>query len=196
MLNYITVDSKPNVTIVKDGEATVMKDLTTKSIDLSSIPFSQIVRINKHYVARPDLVSLAIYGTDRYGDILCKINGISNPFELNENMMLICPEQQAMKAMIINGMSPNELVSPKSKTNSNGNDDNVFKDFTTSMLSNKKIKYDLLKEKGFKSKIEKSTIGVSKEEQKKKKTDRRSPAEQTLEDTNYVINKTLGIVIY
>ena len=196
MLNYAIINDKPNVTIVKDGEATLMKDLTVKSVDLSRMPMSQLVKINKHYIARPDLVSLAIYGTDIYGDILCKINGISNPFELNENMILICPEKQSLSTLLISGMSSNELVSPKSKTNSNGNDDNVFKDFTTSMLSNNKIKYDLLKERGFKSKNEKSTIGISKEEQKKKKNERRSPAEQTIEDKNYVINKTLGIVIY
>ena len=196
MLNYAIINDKPNVTIVKDGESTLMKDLTVKSVDLSRMPMSQLVKINKHYIARPDLVSLAIYGTDIYGDILCKINGISNPFELNENMILICPEKQSLSTLLVTGMSANELVSPKSKTNSNGNDDNVFKDFTTSMLSNNKIKYDLLKERGFKSKNEKSTIGISKEEQKKKKNERRSPAEQTIEDKNYVINKTLGIVIY
>ena len=34
---------------------------------------------------------MAVYGTDQYADIICKINGISNPFELNAGMILLIP---------------------------------------------------------------------------------------------------------
>ncbi len=47
--------------------------------------------VNKYYVARPDLISLACYGEDYYADIICKVNGISNPFELNEDDLLFIP---------------------------------------------------------------------------------------------------------
>ena len=53
----------------------------------------EIVVVNKYYVARPDLISLAVYGTDIYGDFICKFNGISNPFELNEDMVLYMPSR-------------------------------------------------------------------------------------------------------
>ena len=50
-----------------------------------------VVEITEKYIARPDLVSTDIYGDALYSDLLCKLNGISNPFELNEGMLLIIP---------------------------------------------------------------------------------------------------------
>jgi hypothetical protein len=47
--------------------------------------------VSKDYVARPDLISLDAYNDTKYADVLCKINGISNPFELNEGMEIIIP---------------------------------------------------------------------------------------------------------
>lgn len=44
------------------------------------------------FIARPDLVSHALYSDDMYGDLICKINGISNPFELNEDTLLVLPD--------------------------------------------------------------------------------------------------------
>lgn len=43
------------------------------------------------YIARPDLISLDAYGDPVFADIICKLNGISNPFELNIGMILIIP---------------------------------------------------------------------------------------------------------
>lgn len=60
----------------------------------------RIVDVTHEYIGRPDLVSLAIYQDDSYADILCKINGISNPFELNEGMRLVCPALSALTEMI------------------------------------------------------------------------------------------------
>ena len=50
-----------------------------------------VVEITKDYVARMDLLSKQLYGTDKYQDVLCKLNGISNPFELNEGAIIVCP---------------------------------------------------------------------------------------------------------
>lgn len=71
------------------------QDLLTKTFN-DNIPLAGYVTfttVSHEYIGRPDLISLALYGTDEYGDILCKINGISNPFELNEGMELVCPVQ-------------------------------------------------------------------------------------------------------
>ncbi len=43
------------------------------------------------YIGRPDLISIDAYGDAMYSDVICKLNGISNPFELNIGMMLILP---------------------------------------------------------------------------------------------------------
>lgn len=50
-----------------------------------------IFRVTSEYIARPDLISIDAYGDDSHVDVICKLNGISNPFELNEGMHLIMP---------------------------------------------------------------------------------------------------------
>lgn len=53
-----------------------------------------VVTVSSEYVARPDLISLDAYGSTIYSGIICKLNGISNPFELNEGIELIIPTAQ------------------------------------------------------------------------------------------------------
>lgn len=50
-----------------------------------------IFTVTSEYVARPDLISCDAYGDSMFGDIICKLNGISNPFELNEGTNIIIP---------------------------------------------------------------------------------------------------------
>jgi len=59
------------------------------------------VEVSPEHIARPDLVSKSIYGTTIYGDVICRINGIQNPFELNEGMILYVPEIQDMDKFLI-----------------------------------------------------------------------------------------------
>ena len=51
----------------------------------------EILEVTEKYIARPDLLSYDIYGDTMYSDLLCKLNGISNPFELNKGMLFIVP---------------------------------------------------------------------------------------------------------
>ena len=65
----------------------------------------EIIEVNERYIARPDILSKDIYGVSNgilvtypyiygdsiYADLLCKLNGISNPFELNKGMLMIIP---------------------------------------------------------------------------------------------------------
>ena len=55
-----------------------------------------IFEVTEEYIARPDLISYDAYGDTRYADIICKINGISNPFELNKDVALILPSPEYM----------------------------------------------------------------------------------------------------
>lgn len=51
-----------------------------------------IVRVDKEkYIGRPDLISMDAYGDPVFADVICKLNAISNPFELNVGMVLIIP---------------------------------------------------------------------------------------------------------
>ena len=49
----------------------------------------EVVQVDPGYEARPDLVSYEIYDDDFYSDILLKLNGPSNPFELNDNYIIV-----------------------------------------------------------------------------------------------------------
>jgi hypothetical protein len=51
----------------------------------------QMVTVGDEMTARPDLLSYFLYSDDGYGDLLCKLNGIQNPFELNSGSVMICP---------------------------------------------------------------------------------------------------------
>lgn len=88
-LDYDILDKKPTITVNNEKFQNLVAKTYNDKIDLTnSITFTTVTH---EYIGRPDLVSLAIYGNDKYADILCKLNGISNPFELNEGMELICP---------------------------------------------------------------------------------------------------------
>lgn len=51
----------------------------------------RVIEVDKDYIARPDLISKILYGDTQYGDLICRLNGISNPFELNEGTKLVVP---------------------------------------------------------------------------------------------------------
>jgi hypothetical protein len=97
MLDYSILKGKSTIELPYDyltGATTKCKDLLSKVIDTENVVINDcnVVTVTKEYVARPDLVSLAVYGNDMYADIICKINGISNPFELNTGMILVIPD--------------------------------------------------------------------------------------------------------
>ena len=74
------------------------------------------VRMNQDYIARPDKVSYDIYGVDMYGDILCKVNGVANPFELNDDDVLIIPSPEyIMEFMYYNPLQAEEESTEKPK---------------------------------------------------------------------------------
>ena len=69
-----------------------------------TIPYNysyNIFEVTKEYIARPDLISLDAYGDTMYTDIICKLNGVSNPFELNEGVKLIIPTPEDIANFIV-----------------------------------------------------------------------------------------------
>jgi hypothetical protein len=116
MLDYYTLKLKPTISKELDnGETIEYKDLLS---DIIIKPNSNIfktytlVEVTEDYIARPDLVSLAVYGTDKYADIICKVNGISNPFELNAGMKLIIPSESNFTSFL-------KVGKPTDKTTTN-----------------------------------------------------------------------------
>ena len=137
-----------------NGTTEEFLDLLTKSCNSMDSTAGDIIIVNKHYIARPDLISLAVYGSDEYADLICKYNGISNPFELNENDVIVLSQYHEFQNLIdtVNNTT-SELVNDDISDNTN-------------YSSNKK------------------------------KSDRRSPAQTTTGDKNFIIDKSLGVVFY
>lgn len=154
MLDYRIINYKQTIKNDK-GESYI--DLMNKTYDASIYFSGTPLIINKYYVARPDLISLALYGDDKYADIICKINGIDNPFELNEDDVIIVPNVEYL----------NECIYKHNE------DDNLIKD------------------------SKKETIQkIDKYNKQKRKNEDRSPNEQTVGESNFIIDKSLGLVFY
>ena len=153
MLDYMTLNKKPSIKI--NGEDA--KDLLYKTVDLERSYTGNFVTVNEHYVGRPDLISLAVYGDDKYGDIICKVNGISNPFELNKGMVLFIPSYDSINSIV---------------------DIKVSDAFTEKLSDSNEISVE-------------RRIGAQ-----KAKNEKRSPANQIIGDNNYIIDKSLGLVLY
>lgn len=90
----MTVKDRTGLSSNKVKALNLLSKTYNDSVDLATgITF---IEVSHEYIGRPDLVALAIYGDEEYADILCKFNGISNPFELNEGMILWCPRAEAI----------------------------------------------------------------------------------------------------
>ena len=61
----------------------------------------ELVEVTEDFVARPDLISLKAYNDDSYADIICKLNGISNPFELNKGDVIVLPTFEYLEEFIV-----------------------------------------------------------------------------------------------
>ena len=83
LTNYLI--QKKN-TIKSDVLGEEILNLSEKTYDVENTAITTSwITIDEAFVARPDLLSFNLYGTDAYGDLICKMNGVSNPFEMNDN---------------------------------------------------------------------------------------------------------------
>lgn len=89
MIRHTVINNKK--TIYSDWLQENIINLTDPTFIIPEKYDYEILEVTERYVARPDLLSLDIYGDSLYTDLLCKLNGISNPFELNEGMILVIP---------------------------------------------------------------------------------------------------------
>lgn len=152
MLNYKIIETKPIVTYNQNS----FIDLLANNYKVTNLSGGTMRLVNKYYVCRPDLISLAMYGSDEYGDIICKVNGISNPFELNEGTILYIPPLEYIMSCVKSNKKQSDFIK--------GNTDTIF--------------------------------NVSKNDHRKKINEKRSSNEMTIENTNYVIDKSLGMIFY
>ena len=101
MFNY-TIDKKNTIT---DRNGNSILDLTKSIFSSGSglIKDYEVVKVTDHFHMRPDLVSYAMYETDQYAEYILKFSGISNPFTLNDDEVLLIPnDSQAEGMMAVN----------------------------------------------------------------------------------------------
>jgi hypothetical protein len=89
MLNHTVLKNKKN--IYSDWLQDNIINLTDPTFVIPDSYDYEILEVTERYVARPDILSKDIYGDALYSDLLCKLNGISNPFELNAGMIIVIP---------------------------------------------------------------------------------------------------------
>lgn len=99
MLEYSVLNLKTEINSEYLGES--MFNLLDFTFQIPQDYSYNIFEITKEYIARPDLISYSAYGDTMYTDVICKLNGISNPFELNEGMKLILPTPDDIHKFII-----------------------------------------------------------------------------------------------
>lgn len=92
MISYPVIANKETNTIDGRYNDEEFNDLTDPTFTIPESFNYQVYVVDDMYTARPDLLSLHIYKTVNYADVLCKLNGISNPFELNKGMIIIAPD--------------------------------------------------------------------------------------------------------
>lgn len=88
-MNYYTLANK---TIIESHhlDERIYNFLDTTFVIPDEFDFD-IVKVTEDYIARPDLIAIEAYGDSDFTDIICKLNGIGNPFELNEGDLLVIP---------------------------------------------------------------------------------------------------------
>ena len=99
MLNYSTLNFKTPIHSDYLGED--LYNMLDYTFEIPNEYSYNVFNVTHEYIARPDLISYDAYGDTMFADIICKLNGISNPFELNEGMKLIVPSPDYIKAFIV-----------------------------------------------------------------------------------------------
>ena len=92
MLQYITILNKTQLR--SDYLTEDVYNLLDKTFEIPDHFSFQVLEVDEEYIARPDLIAYDAYGDTKYTDLICKLNGISNPFELNQGRKLILPDVQ------------------------------------------------------------------------------------------------------
>ena len=64
-------------------------DLLSKTFEIPADYDCELLQIDPGYECRADLVADIIYNDELYSDLILKLNGPSNPFELNENYIVV-----------------------------------------------------------------------------------------------------------
>jgi len=91
-----SLDKKP---LVQTNDGNTIRDLTASMFDFKSNNYTSFnaFKVSRDYVMRPDLISQAVYNNSLYTEFILKYNGISNPFSIEENDVILVPNLESAK---------------------------------------------------------------------------------------------------
>ena len=89
MFDSFILSRKPEK--VEQGTLERVIDIAARTVRSVNARMQSIAKVVDGEQARPDLVSVRVYGEDTYQDQICKMNGIPNPYALNVNDVLVIP---------------------------------------------------------------------------------------------------------
>ena len=89
--------NKNNINMVDMAEPTYIPNY-----DSEYFKIYKVITVTNDYDRRIDLISLAVYGSDDYGDMILKCNEISDPLSIRTGQILIIPEQYGAKYFYVN----------------------------------------------------------------------------------------------
>lgn len=137
MFKY-SIDNKKTI-VDRKGNEIVNLQTSVFSNDSGEIHDYEIRRISDHFVMRPDLVSMAVWSDPNYAEFILKFSGISNPFTLSDEDVLLIPNITQAEGM----MSANNLEADESNEQNIAAIRNFFK-FVNQEYKSDKSSYDAL----------------------------------------------------
>lgn len=141
-----SIDEKPHIT---DNNGNEIVDLAVSMFKETAgqINSYQIKRMNSLFEMRPDLVSNVEYGTTKDTEFILKYSGISNPFSLKDDDILMIPNEDEAEART------NDLGTAENNTAIETQIRNMFK-FVNQDYKKNSASYDNLKKKEIKSAVQ------------------------------------------
>lgn len=105
-----TIDKKPTMV---DAKGSVIKDLTMpiyKRTNQFQLNYTLKMTTIEQQM-RPDLISIAEYGSDEYTEDILKLNGISNPFSMQSGQILMIFDDKDIESLRLDANKTN-LIEP------------------------------------------------------------------------------------
>lgn len=104
----------------------------------------RLLRLSPKHIARPDKLSQDLYGSDIYGDVICKVNNIPNPFELNDDEIIVVPTLESLDDFLFNGDDAVDeedvsLPKPKNKKEKRKSSDSIIGDTRFKIDNTKRV---------------------------------------------------------
>lgn len=92
-------------------------DITRSSVSYknTAVQFKKYAVVKEDQQMRPDMIAFRIYGDQTYTGSMLKINGVSNPFALQEGDVIVAPTPKAIEA----SFSTKEASLKASESNNN-----------------------------------------------------------------------------